>query len=637
MSSSFLTDILQRYWGHTSFRPLQEDIITSVLEGHDTLALLPTGGGKSVCFQVPAMAMDGICIVVSPLIALMKDQVEHLRRKGILATAVYSGMHRNEIDIQLDNCIYGNYKFLYVSPERLQTDLLKARVKQMKVCLLAIDEAHCISQWGYDFRPPYLQIAEFRTLIPDAKLIALTATATPNVQLDIQEKLGMDNAKVFQKSFARANLSYSAFREENKEKKLLDILQKVPGCAVVYVRNRRRTQELATWLTRCQIQATFYHAGLVSSERSKRQEDWIHNRVRVMVATNAFGMGIDKPDVRVVVHMDLPESLEAYYQEAGRAGRDEKKAYAVALFDQQDLDNLERNVQQSYPPIDELRRVYQALANYYQLAIGAGEFASYDFDLQHFQTTYGLSSTNTYYALKKLEEEGFIQLNEAFFAPSKLYFTADNKELYQFQVAHARFDAFIKLLLRMYGGEAYTNFVTISETALAKNFMVPLEEVIRMLQFLQQQGLLTYEKQKDKPQLTFLTPRFDAATLPLAVQEIETRKNRDLAKVRSVAHYMEHSYRCRTQLLLEYFGEKGYQTCGICDNCIARRKQYTDNPDFETQRVQILQVLSQTDLSINKLVGLLAPRNEAQLLETIRQLLASEEIAYDAVGNLYKK
>lgn len=352
-------EILQKYWGYSTFRPLQEDIIRSVMSGHDTLALLPTGGGKSVCFQVPGLATEGLCLVISPLIALMKDQVEQLTRRGILAQAIYSGMSNREIDIALDNCIYGHTKFLYISPERLQTELFQVRAAKMKIGLLAIDEAHCISQWGYDFRPPYLQIAEFRQLIPQVPCIALTATATEVVKKDIQEKLAFKNGAVFQKSFARANLSYSAFFEENKEKRLLEMLQKVPGTAVVYVRNRKRTQQAADYLRKMGISADFYHAGLPNDQRAKKQEAWIQNKTRVIVATNAFGMGIDKPDVRLVVHIDLPDSLEAYYQEAGRAGRDEKLAYATALFNQQDINQLRQNIQTSYPTEDLIRRVYQ--------------------------------------------------------------------------------------------------------------------------------------------------------------------------------------------------------------------------------------------------------------------------------------
>lgn len=630
------TEVLKHYWGYEAFRPLQADVIAAVMGGHDTLALMPTGGGKSICFQVPALAMGGLCIVVSPLIALMKDQVEQLRRRQIKAVAVYSGMHRNEIDLALDNCIYGNYQFLYVSPERLHTALLLERVKQMDVRLLAIDEAHCVSAWGYDFRPPYLSISEFRKVLPPTvPLIALTATATPDVQADIVDKLAMRAVRHFQKSFARPNLSYSTFYEENKERKLLDILQKVPGVAVVYVRNRRRTQEIAQWLVRCGVSATFYHAGLSAQERSKRQDDWIQNRVRVMVATNAFGMGIDKPDVRVVVHMDLPDNLEAYYQEAGRAGRDEHKAYAVALYNSQDLDNLQRNVQLAYPPAEVVRQVYQALANYYQLAVGSGELATYEFDLQHFQSQVALPSIEVYYAIKLLEDEGFIQVSEALNVSSKIHFTVDYRGLYEFQVANARLDSFTKLLLRMYGGELFSQFVNVSETAIAKAFMVLPNEVTQLLSFLQQTGVIAYEPQKTKPQLTFLTPRYAAEGLPLALHEIEARKQRDLGKAQKVAHYVQHSLRCRTQLLLEYFGEQSHQTCGVCDNCLKKKKNVDEYPEMEEYQRAIVQYLQQGAQTVDRVVAYFKPQNEAHFVEIIRILLGSGVLAYDAIGNLY--
>ena len=397
--------ILKQYWGYDTFRPLQAEIIQSVLEGRDTLALLPTGGGKSLCFQVPTLMSEGICIVISPLIALMQDQVEQLKRRGISAVGIFSGMHKNQIDIALDNCIYGDIKFLYVSPERLQTKLFIERAKQMKINLLAIDEAHCISQWGYDFRPPYMKIAEFRALLPKVPMIALTATATEEVRADILNRLEMVNPQTFQQSFARANLSYSAFKEDDKERRLMKILQNVQGSGVVYVRNRRRTQEISDLLNKYNIQSTFYHAGLNAQERTKRQENWIKNRVRVIVATNAFGMGIDKPDVRTVVHLDLPDTLEAYYQEAGRAGRDGEKAYTVALYNQSDTENLEKNVLTSYPPLELVRRVYQSLGNLFQLAVGTGEFNSFDFDLLEFQNRFNLPPTDTYFALKILENQ----------------------------------------------------------------------------------------------------------------------------------------------------------------------------------------------------------------------------------------
>ncbi|MDB5241899.1 MAG: RecQ family ATP-dependent helicase, partial [Spirosoma sp.] len=412
--------ILQQFWGYTTFRPLQEDVVNTVLARQDALVLMPTGGGKSVCFQVPTLAMKGVCLVVTPLIALMKDQVEQLRRRGIPAAAIYSGMNYREIDTTLDNCIYGNIKFLYLSPERLRTEIVIERTKLMTVCLLAVDEAHCVSAWGYDFRPPYLQIAEFRALIPDTPVIALTASATPEVQTDILDKLAMQSPAVFRQTFARPNLSYSVLLEENKEDRLRRILERVPGSAIVYVRSRKQTQQVAQMLIRQNITADFYHAGLTNEQRSAKQDAWIQNKTRVVVATNAFGMGIDKPDVRVVVHLDIPDSLEAYYQEAGRAGRDGQKAYAVMLYTTGDLENLLFRTEQLYQPVAMLRRVYQAIANYTAVPLGGGEFSSYDFDLSTFTTTFSLPSQETHYALKQLQLEGFIQLNENYFQPSKL-------------------------------------------------------------------------------------------------------------------------------------------------------------------------------------------------------------------------
>ena len=496
-------EILKQFWGYDNFRPLQTDIIQSVIDGRDTLALMPTGGGKSLCFQVPALMSDGICIVVSPLIALMQDQVLQLKKRGISAIGIFSGMHKNQIDIALDNCIYGDIKFLYVSPERLQTKIFIERAKQMKINLLAIDEAHCISQWGYDFRPPYMKIAEFRKLIAPVPMIALTATATEEVKTDIVERLEMNNPQTFQQSFARANLSYSAFKEDDKERRLMKILQNVQGSAVVYVRNRRRTQEISDLLNKYNVQATFYHAGLNATERTKRQESWIRNQVRVIVATNAFGMGIDKPDVRTVVHLDLPDTLEAYYQEAGRAGRDGEKAYGVALFNQSDIDGLEKNVQQSYPPIELIRRVYQCLGNLFQLAVGAGEFASYDFDLVEFQRRFDLPPTDTYFALKILEIQGFLQLSEGFKNTSKVMLIVDNRQLYDFQLRNPKYDSFIKLLLRMYGGELFGTFLNISEANIAKAYSIPVKEIEAWLLILEKFDILIYDKQKDKPQLTF--------------------------------------------------------------------------------------------------------------------------------------
>lgn len=628
-------EILQQYWKYNTFRPLQEDIIRSVLDGHDTLALLPTGGGKSLCFQVPALAMEGVCIVVTPLIALMKDQVMQLRQRKIMAAAIYSGMNWHEIDIVLDNCIHGTTKFLYVSPERLRTDIFLARVKSMKICLLAIDEAHCISQWGYDFRPAYLQIAAFRKLIPQAPIIALTASATQEVKVDICEKLEMREPVIFQATFSRPNLSYSAFFEENKESRLLRILKNVSGSAIVYARNRRRTQEMADWLNRNSIRSAFYHAGVPNKQRAEKQDAWIQNCVRVMVATNAFGMGIDKPDVRVVVHIDLPDNLEAYYQEAGRAGRDGVKAYAVALYSQKDLSELHRNIEQKYPPIELLRRVYQALANYYQVPVGGGELTPHSFDLQDFTGTFGLPMSETHYAIKLLEEEGFIYLSEAYNSTSKIHITVDNRALYDLQLKYPHYDSFIKLLLRMYGGEVFTQFVPISETVIAQKHYTLETDVVKWLQGLHDMNVLVYDKQRDKPQMSFLTPRFDADLLPINALIIQEKQAADFRRIEAVTKYVKHSHRCRTQLLQQYFGEITDTVCGICDNCLERKKKKV--PESNTSiKNEIIKLLNLSPLTPQQLVASFGLKNEQAAIETIRELLEGEVIVYDADGTLRK-
>ena len=627
-------DILKQYWNYDAFRPLQEDIIQAVLAGRDTLALLPTGGGKSLCFQVPALAKDGVCIVVTPLIALMKDQVEQLKRRKIMAAAIYSGMNWHEIDIVLDNCIHGTTKFLYVSPERLRTDIFLARVKLMNVCLLAIDEAHCISQWGYDFRPAYLQIAEFRKFIPTVPLIALTASATEPVKIDICEKLEMQQPAAFQATFARSNLSYSAFFEENKDARLLRILQNVQGSGIIYVRNRRRTKEVADWLNRNGIRAEFYHAGVPNKQRSEKQDAWIRNRVRVMVATNAFGMGIDKPDVRVVIHIDLPDNLEAYYQEAGRAGRDGQKAYAVALYSQKDLSELRRNIEQKYPPIELLRRVYQALANYYHIPVGGGELEPFDFDLQDFTGTFGLPLSETHYALKLLEEEGFVQLSEAYNSASKIHIIVDNRALYDLQLKYPQYDSFIKLLLRMYGGEVFTQFVHISEPAISQKHYSLETDVIKLLQGLHDMGMLVYDKQRTKPQFSFMTPRFDAHQMPINALSIQEKEEADYQRIEAVTKYVQHSSRCRTQLLQQYFGENTDAECGICDNCLANKKKQAPSTENTQLRSEIIKLLQLSPLMPQQLVAAFGIKNEQAAIQTIRELLEDEVVIYEAEGTL---
>ncbi|MBA4850221.1 ATP-dependent DNA helicase RecQ [Emticicia sp. BO119] len=627
-------EILLKYWRHDSFRPLQEDIINSVLAGNDTLAIMPTGGGKSICFQVPALQMDGVCIVVTPLIALMKDQVEQLKKRGIKAAAIYSGMHRTEIDYTLDNFVYGDYKFLYVSPERLLTEIMQERTKRMKVCLLAIDEAHCISQWGYDFRPPYLKIPDFRKFTINAPMIALTATATKDVREDIQQKLELRNTKVFQQSFARPNISYSAFCEESKERKLFDILQKVQGSAIVYARSRRRTKEISDWLNRNKISADFYHAGLAMNDRFKKQEAWIKNQIRVIVATNAFGMGIDKSDVRVVIHLDLPENLEAYYQESGRAGRDGLKSYAILLYFKPDLVDIYKQIDQKYPPIENLKRIYQALANYFKLAVGAENFESYDFDFQEFISTFGLVANDTHNALKKLEDEGLIQLSDSYFSPSKLVFKVDNHSLYNFQLKNANYDKFTKILLRMYGGQLFTEFTTISESAIARNFFAQNAEVEKMLEYLHEVGIVTYQKQKSIPQLIFLTARQDANYLSINRVELERRKKKDVERVDAVVQFAQEDRRCRMQFLQQYFDEFTENTCGICDNCLKQKKRDIPFDIYAKYRQKILEILP---ANVIQVVDYHFFTNKDFVTEVIRRMIENEEIWYSELGILQKK
>ncbi|MCY7359243.1 MAG: RecQ family ATP-dependent DNA helicase [Rudanella sp.] len=636
-------DILRQYWGYPAFRPLQEDIVNTVLAGQDALVLMPTGGGKSLCFQVPTLAMEGVCIVVTPLIALMKDQVEQLKRRGIPAAAIFSGMHHREIDTTLDNCVYGNVKFLYVSPERLQTEIMIERAKLMKVCLLAVDEAHCISAWGYDFRPPYLKIAEFRAILPaSVPVIALTASATPDVQADIVARLDMrpgsnNQPTIFRQTFARPNLSYSALPESDKEARLLKILGNVPGSAIVYVRSRRQTQQVAEFLYRNGIVADFYHAGLDTRQRDEKQEAWLNDRSRVIVATNAFGMGIDKPNVRVVVHLDVPDTPEAYYQEAGRAGRDGLKAYAVLLYTPADLGTVELRTEQQYPPIELLKRTYQALANYTAVPAGGGQFASYDFDMTTFVSTFQLPSQDTHFALKQLEHEGFISLTESYFKPSRLIVSLNNRELYEFQLRNPRFEPFIKLVLRMYGGEIFADFLTISETALARAFFIDQKEIVALLQQLHERTILIYEKQKDKPQLTFLTPRFVASQLPIDTQLLNDRKQRAMTKVRAMVAYVQNPVQCRTRLLQAYFGENPADPCGICDNCL---KQKARPEPTDTVREQVWQYIAQADepgVSPRQLADYFARTNTETLAEAVQQMLAEAVLQYNAGGNLTAK
>jgi ATP-dependent DNA helicase RecQ len=619
--------ILKHYWNHDQFRPLQEDVIQSVLEGKDTLALLPTGGGKSICFQVPALHKPGICIVVSPLIALMKDQVENLRSRGIESVAIFSGMGKREIDILLDNCVYGPIKFLYLSPERLMTDLVRERIKYMKVNLFAVDEAHCISQWGYDFRPPYLHLAELRELHPDVPVLALTATATKRVVEDIQEKLHFKEKNVFRKSFERKNLSYVVSHDENKLRKLFTIANRIKGTGIVYVRNRRETQEVARLLNREGIKSDFYHAGLDTPLRSQKQEAWIKDQTRVIVATNAFGMGIDKPNVRFVVHLDLPESLEAYYQEAGRGGRDEKKAYAVLLYSETDKLQLQQKLERSFPSIEEIRQIYHQLGNYFQLAYGAGEDLTFEFDIADFCSRFKLDPLKSINAFKFLERDEYITLTESVYLSSRVKIIVPPEDLYRFQIEHASYDPFIKTLLRSYGG-LYDQFSQIKESDISKRTGIPYKQVVEILKKLEAFELLTYLPQTDKPQITFTKSRVDSRNLFIDHKYIQERKELMQLQVKAVLQYA-NSKKCRSMQLLEYFDDHTTGKCGVCDVCLEEKRREKEIYLEDTIASEIISVLSDKHLSLDELVASISSGSEKERVEVLRSLLDAGKVKTD--------
>jgi len=618
-----IQQILSQYWGYSQFRTLQEDIILSVLEGKDTLALMPTGGGKSICFQVPAMSTDGLCLVVSPLIALMKDQVEGLRRKGIPAVSVVSGMTRNEIDIALDNCIHGKEKFLYLSPERLSSPLFVERLQKMNINLLAIDESHCISQWGYDFRPSYLKIAEVRSYIPNVPVLALTATATPEVQKDIQKKLSFRTETLFRKSFERKNLSYVVLREDDKLHRMVQVINSVPGTGVVYVRTRRRTKEITEFLKRNKISAGFYHGGLSATERSKIQDQWMSGTTRIVVATNAFGMGIDKGNVRFVIHLDLPESLEAYYQEAGRAGRDEEKAYGVLLYNESDKAEMEQRAKSNFPELKQIRSVYQSLGNYFNLAIGSGHGVSFDFQLSAFCSQYNLPVNEAYNSIKILELQGLLELSGSIELQSRIHFTAHRDQLYDFQVKNPVLDHFIKVILRSHEG-LFDDYVFIQETQIAKRADISTEEVVKHLQHLRQLKIIDYLPTKDTPQLK---------TLAIEKKNLSDRKDRFIKRGKAVLNYAIEKSRCRSQMLLAYFGEETWHRCGVCDYCLGRNKTGVSDLEFDQVSQNVEALLKNNKYSIHELVEHLHDSKEEVNLKVVEWLLDNEKIIYSK-GNL---
>ncbi|MDR1810646.1 MAG: RecQ family ATP-dependent DNA helicase [Prevotella sp.] len=613
---SLYHSILARYWGYDSFRPLQEDIIRSVAAGKDTLGLMPTGGGKSLTFQVPAMAMDGLCLVVTPLIALMKDQVDNLRQRGIKALAVYTGMSHQEILITLENAVLGDYKFLYVSPERLASELFLKKFRAMNICLLVVDEAHCISQWGYDFRPSYLNIVRIREHIPAVPALALTATATPEVVDDIQERLGFAQKNVFRKSYRRDNIAYWVYAAENKMASLVKILNKVEGCAIIYVRSRQKAKDIAQELCDYGFSADYYHAGLNADEKTRRQNAWKSNATRIIVSTNAFGMGIDKPDVRLVVHADLPNSIEEYFQEAGRAGRDEQQAYAIMLYAKHDSAILKKRVSDEYPDREFIAKVYNSLACFFQIAEGYGTGTVYDFNLFQFCTTYKLPVLPTHNALKILDLAGYIEYTDEEENRSRMIFTVYRDELYRFDFDRGD-EALINTVLRLYSG-IFTDYVAIDEAAIASRLNISRNEVYEILKMLSKRRIIDYIPHKKTPLITYVQPRQDAKHIYIPKTVYEERLARFGKRIEAMNNYVERKDVCRSRMLLAYFGEKDSSDCGQCDVCMAKKKKRLTSAGFDVISGEVRQILSKRSVSIEELTGMLSAFPVEDVIEVIR-------------------
>lgn len=624
--------ILKDYWGYDNFRGIQEDIIQSIGSGRDTLGLMPTGGGKSITFQVPAMAKDGLCIVITPLIALMKDQVRNLRDRGIKAIAIYSGMTREEIIIALENCIFGNYKFLYISPERLDTEIFRIKLRSMKVSMITVDESHCISQWGYDFRPAYLKISEIRNLLPDVPVLALTATATPEVVKDIQQRLAFKEENVFRMSFERKNLAYIVRRTESKQEELLHILKHVEGSAIVYAHNRKRTKEYAQLLNEKGITATFYHAGLSNDTKDQRQKSWVKGETRVMVATNAFGMGIDKPDVRLVVHVDTPDSPEAYFQEAGRGGRDGKKAYAVLLYSKSDKATLKKRIADTFPEKDYIRTVYEHLNYYYQMAMGDGLGCTREFNIDEFCRNFKHFPIQVDSALKILTRAGYLEYTDEQDNNSRLMFTLTKEELYRIHETSPETEKLINIILRSYTG-VFTEYAYINEETLSLRSGMTRQQVYDTLISLTRRRILHYIPGKKTPYIIYTRERQEADRLVFTKEVYEDRKESFIHRIEAMTEYAETDDKCRSRMLLLYFGEKNEHNCGQCDVCLSSHSSGIRQGMFDEISRAIEEALKDKEMTTSELMEHIASYEKENVAKTLSYLL-SEEIIYQKNGRL---
>jgi ATP-dependent DNA helicase RecQ len=619
--------VLTKYWGFTSFKPLQEDIIRSVAEGKDTLGLMPTGGGKSITFQVPAMVNDGICLVITPLIALMKEQVARLNKMEIKAVAIHSGMSGEEIGIALENCIYGDFKFLYISPERISTQLFRAKAARLNVSLVAVDEAHCISQWGYDFRPSYLKIVDLREMLPEkVPFLALTASATPHVAEDIMSRLLFREPNLLKISFERKNISYIVRKTDDKGGYVQSTLNKIAGSGIIYVRSRKRSREIADFLVSNGINADHYHAGLPQEIRDKKQLSWSAGETRVIVATNAFGMGIDKPDVRFVIHWDIPDCIESYFQESGRVGRDNKQAFAVLLWSEADKGRLKDSVRLKFPDTDRIKDVYEAVCNYLQVPVGAGKESIFDFNMSDFVAKFRLPVNETYNSLQFLQREGYLEFTEEINNPSRVHFVVGRDDLYKFQVANESFDGFIKLLLRSYSG-MFTEFVPVNEEILARKTALSRDTVYQYLIRLSAQNIIRYIPGKKTPLVIFTEERLDRKSLFISPENYLHVKEKFIFRLEKILEYTEAVNRCRSQILLEYFGEES-DRCGVCDTCRERNELDLSKYEFDIILEEIKSILSKNQPDMEGLVKDVTFPSE-KVIKVIRWLLDHNKIETD--------